>query len=57
MPYFVPIYLISCLIVALLGTNRKYSFWGYFFASMALTPLIGVFLVLASDLKKSPRKR
>jgi len=53
MPYFVIIYLASCLIVALLGTNRKFGFWGYFFAAMALTPLIGIFIVLGSDLRKS----
>jgi len=52
MPYFVITYLASCLIVALLGTNRKYGFWGYFFAAMALTPLVGIFIVLASDVRK-----
>jgi len=36
-------------IVGLLGMNRKFGFWGYFFASMLLTPLIGVLLVLASS--------
>ncbi len=52
MPYLLLIYLGLCLIVALLGTNKKFGFWGYFFASMALSPLIGVFLVLASGAKK-----
>lgn len=35
--------------VAFLGTNRKFGFWGYFFASMLLTPLIGILLVISSD--------
>lgn len=35
--------------IAFLGTNRKFGFWGYFFASMLLTPLIGLLLVISSD--------
>jgi hypothetical protein len=52
MPYLIIIYLTLCLVVALLGSNRKFGFWGYFFASMALSPLIGIFMVLASDTRK-----
>jgi hypothetical protein len=47
------VYLLTCLFVALLGTNRKMGFWGYFFGSILLTPLIGILLVLASD-KRQP---
>lgn len=42
------------LAVALMGINRKFGFWGYFFASLLLTPIIGVLLVLASDKRESP---
>jgi hypothetical protein len=35
--------------IAFFGTNRKFGFWGYFFASMLLTPLIGLLLVISSD--------
>lgn len=45
------IYLVICLIIGLLGSKRKFGFWGYFFGSMALTPIIGIFLVLASGPK------
>ena len=38
-------------VVALLGKNRKMGFWGYFFGSLLLTPIIGLLLVLASDTK------
>jgi hypothetical protein len=44
--------------VAFFGTNRKFGFWGYFFASMLLTPLIGILLVISSDdpaKKESPK--
>lgn len=42
------IYLALCLVVAFLGAGRKMSFYGYFFASLLLTPLVGGFLVLVS---------
>jgi hypothetical protein len=35
--------------IGLLGINRKWGFWGYFFASISLTPLIGILLIFASD--------
>ncbi len=44
------------LIVGLLGKNRKFGFWGYFFGSILLTPIIGLLLVLASDEKPEPAK-
>ena len=37
------------LIVGWLGRNRKFGFWGYFFCSLALTPVIGLIILLASD--------
>jgi len=34
-----------------LGRNRKMGFWGYFFATLFLTPFVGAILLLASDKK------
>lgn len=39
-------------VIGLLGMNRKFGFWGYFFGSILLTPVIGLLLLLASDPKK-----
>ena len=44
---------LASLIIATLGKYRKMGFWGYFFASLLLTPLIGLLLLFASD----PRPR
>lgn len=41
-------YLVLCLIVAYCGRYRRFGFWGYFFASLILTPLIGALLVIGS---------
>jgi hypothetical protein len=51
--YFVLIYLIASILVGLLGTNRKFGFWGHFFGSVLLSPMVGIILVLASDNRKS----
>lgn len=42
-------YLILCFVIALLGVNRKFGFWGYFFCSLFLTPILGVLILFASD--------
>ena len=46
------IYVVLSILLGLMGYNRKFGFWGYFFASMLLTPFIGILLVLASDPRK-----
>jgi len=48
-PYFILIYLILSILLGLVGYNRKFGFWGYFFGSLLLTPFVGLLLVLASD--------
>ena len=35
--------------IGILGRYRKLGFWGYFFASILLTPIIGLLLLFASD--------
>jgi len=41
--------LIISLIIGLFGRYRKMGFWGYFLASVFLTPIIGLLLLFASD--------
>lgn len=43
---------VGSILVGLLGRNRKFGFWGYFFASILLSPIIGLLLVVASDKRK-----
>jgi uncharacterized membrane protein len=47
------VYLLLCLLIGVLGINRKFGFWGYFFGSIILTPIMGLLLIFASDPKKS----
>lgn len=50
--YYPAIMLFLSLIIGYIGRHRKMGFWGYFFGSLVLTPLIGFLLVIASDPKE-----
>jgi uncharacterized membrane protein YiaA len=50
------LYVFICYLVGLSGKNRKFGFYGYFFLSIFITPLLGIILVLASDSKKIENK-
>lgn len=43
------IVVVASILVALLGRQRKFGFWGYFFASLLFSPIIGLLLVVASS--------
>ena len=47
------IILVLSLLIGLLGMNSRLGFWGNFFASILLTPLVGLLLVIASTGKKN----
>ncbi len=51
----IAVYLVLCMLVGLLGRHRKLGPWAYFFASIILTPIIGLLLLAASD-PKMPRR-
>ena len=42
------LYLGLCLLIALVGRSRPFGFWGYFFSSFFLTPLVGCLLLAAA---------
>jgi len=46
------ILIVLCVIIGFAGRHRKFGFWGYFFCSILLTPVIGTLIVLASDPKE-----
>jgi len=48
------LYFAACFVIAMFGWNRKFGFWGYFFASLLLSPLVGALLVIASDKRRTP---
>ncbi len=48
MPIIIPAWLIGAILVAFLGRHRRFGFWGYFFASLLLTPIIGLLMFVAA---------
>jgi hypothetical protein len=49
------VYVALCFLVAFLGRNRKWGYWGYLWSSVLFTPLFGVLFVLAAD--PPPRRK
>jgi len=41
-------WVVLAVIIGFFGRNRRFRFWGYFFASVLLTPIVGVLLLLAA---------
>jgi len=53
MPFYVQIaYFVLCLVLAIAGRKKIMGFWGYFFCSILLSPILGfLMLVISSDKK------
>ena len=51
------LYVLGAWVIALFGSNRRFGFWGYFFASLLLTPFVGLLLYLATDGPMRPRTK
>lgn len=49
------IYVALAALLGVWGRRRKLGPWGYFFGALALTPVIGLLLLLASDPRRSDR--
>jgi hypothetical protein len=47
-PGFV-IYLALAALVGYIGKDRKFGFWGNFFAAVVFTPLVGLVIAFASN--------
>jgi hypothetical protein len=47
-------WIILSIVIAILGRCYRFGFWGYFFASVLLSPVIGFLLYLAAIPTKHP---
>ena len=49
MPFAIPgVCIVLAFLVGYLGRERKMGFWGYFFATLLLTPFVGFLLLVVS---------
>ncbi|MFT4714306.1 MAG: hypothetical protein ACI9E4_000853 [Pseudohongiellaceae bacterium] len=50
MAILILVYLVSCALVATLGTERRYlGYWGWFFISVLVTPIIAMMILLITQ--------
>lgn len=58
LPYLLPLlpYVILTLFIAYLGKDTKFGFWGNFWVSILLTPLVGVVVLIAQERGGGERK-
>jgi hypothetical protein len=47
-------WLVGSAIIGLLGTRKMFGPWGYFFASLILSPVLGALLVATADDRVPP---
>ena len=47
------LWIVFCFVIGAIAKDRKLGFWGGFFISLILSPLIGLIFALVSD-KKTP---
>ncbi len=53
---YIILYVMLCWVLAFIGRNAKLSFWGNFWISVILTPIIGIVVLLAQDLRSEKSK-
>lgn len=51
--WVIVLYVGLAMVIGVIGRNRKLGGWAYFFASLALTPVLGLLMLAVSD----PRRR
>jgi hypothetical protein len=44
--------IVVSFLIGIIGRNYRFGFWGYFFSSLLLTPMVGILLVIASKPKE-----
>jgi len=54
--FYLILYVALCWVLAFIGRNAKFSFWGNFWVSIILTPIIGIIVLLAQDLRPEKAK-
>lgn len=51
------IFVALSVVIGFFGRKRRFGFWGYFFLSLLLTPVVGLIALLSAIPKDEPRER
>ena len=55
LPKIIVVWIIASIVIASFGTKLRFGFWGYLFASLLLSPIMG-FLLLAAAIPPKAAK-
>jgi len=50
------VWLVAAIIIGFFGRRYRFGFWGYFFVSILLTPIVGLLLLIAAVPFKKNRR-
>jgi len=56
MATLIPFWILGAIVVAFLGRKQRFGFWGYFFGSLMLSPIIGLLMLIAATPTREARK-
>jgi hypothetical protein len=56
MAALIPFWVLGSMIVGFLGRKQRFGFWGYFFGSMMLTPIVGLLMLIAATPTREARR-
>jgi len=51
------VFVVLGILIGFFGRKYRFGFWGYFFMSVLLTPVVGLLALLAAIPKDEPRSR
>jgi hypothetical protein len=49
------LWLMLAIVIGFFGRRHRFGFWGYFFATVLFTPIVGVLMLIAA-MPRRPRK-
>jgi hypothetical protein len=56
MPALIGLWLVLAIIIGFFGRKYRFGFWGFFFATVLFTPIIGTLMLIGAMPKRAPRK-
>jgi len=43
------IWILASLLIGVLGIHKRFGFWGFFFGSLVLSPIIGIIMLFSME--------
>jgi len=56
MPALIGLWVFLAIVIGFFGRKYRFGFWGFFFATILFTPIIGTLMLIAAMPKRTHRK-